>query len=120
MLYQKVIEIGSDLSKGILGLWHILQNFIGLILLFLVPFFTRKITLKVRNYLDSYRASLLKKSRYSGKFNLSLAIWIQRLTPYVPWLLFALILKFIDAVIAGSLFEELKNNHSHSVLYYYL
>lgn len=105
ILFQKYIMVRSHLSKGIIGLWSIFQSLLALLLLISIPFLARFAATKLQAYLDNYKTALLRKRNQLK--SVSLAIWIQRLTPYSPWILYGSLLRILHQQLIGSLWEEL-------------
>jgi len=105
--YAKYALIKANASRGFIGLWDILQNILALIFIFCLPFAARYMSRKVRTILDNYRLGLLKKRMQTDKISLQVAIWVQRLTPYVPWILYGILLQIIYDQTRETILEEI-------------
>ena len=110
--YLRVMEVHSSLGNGLLGVWNLINNLGLLLVLFLVPWATRKTTRLIVSRLDRYRAALLQVksvgTRGARQARMRTAFWIQRLTPYAPLVLYLVAAKLIQVYIVGTIYEELK------------
>ncbi|MEZ4741807.1 MAG: ATP-binding protein [Bdellovibrionota bacterium] len=108
IFYQRYLTTKSSLDQGFWGLVSVVKNVFLLFLIILLPFASRSTAIKIRRYLDRRRVSLLKRHRMSDRKILSIALLLQRVTPYLPWLLYGSILRVFYIQIEGTTFEDLQ------------
>lgn len=107
-LFQKYLEVQENLSEGLPGIWNIAQNLFSLVLIFCVPFLASYTRKSVLSSVDGYRSNLLRRRDFRDKSALSKALWLQRLTPYLPWILYLVFLIVLDRVLKGTIFDEMR------------
>ena len=107
-VYQKYLSVRQDITGGVAGYIRILNSLLSLIILFFIPMIARYTTKKVSRLLDNYRNSLLnQKDDFSGS-RYRTALWVKRITPYVPFLLYLFFIEILDRNLAGTIFEEVR------------
>ncbi|SME94738.1 AAA family ATPase [Pseudobacteriovorax antillogorgiicola] len=103
-----MIEFQSYLSNGLAGAWDLLNNLCLLLFLFTIPWLARKTTQWIIRQLDFYRAKVLKFRFRKDQMNYRWALRIQRATPYIPLLLYIVVLEFVAVYIEGTFYGELR------------
>ena len=106
--YQKFLATKDAYENGFWGIIEIAKNLIILILILFIPLVSISLAKKITDYLDNKRSSLLKRRKRFDEKVLSLALWIQRVTPYVPWLVYGLILRLFYFQISATAFEQIQ------------
>ncbi|MDZ4261196.1 MAG: ATP-binding protein, partial [Pseudomonadota bacterium] len=104
--YTKLLEFRQHSISGLEG-WLYIANQAGLLLVALAfPFVIYYLLRRFSEYLSRLRRALVR-GEIRSKHSKWLAISIQRLNPYVPWVVMLLGLGALAEVMAGSVFAEL-------------
>ncbi len=103
---NRVHTIKGYFQEGGRGLLKLVPEIMLLILLLMLPFLLRKLISKVLDLLDKLRLSLIDFRRYRP-WREAVALNLQRLTPFIPWVLVIIGFEFLREVMVGTLIEEL-------------
>jgi hypothetical protein len=98
-------EAKQELSLGISGYFIFLKELLVLFALILVPFFLWIVIKKSILLLDILREFILGMNS-NAKWVKPAAIWIQRLIPFVPWVVSILVLSITELFLVNSFLKE--------------
>ncbi|MGY6274172.1 hypothetical protein [Methylomonas sp. MgM2] len=104
--YLRSLEIRRQLHQGWEGLMQIASSLLALLVFLLIPWGIWIATQQLKQRLDQWRLVLVTQSRkfHSARY---LALTIQKLLPYVQWLVMLLALQLVQQLLAVTVFSEL-------------
>lgn len=106
LAYNRIHTFKVYFEEGGRGLLKLVPEIMLLVLILLLPLILRKLIAKVLEFLDKVRLSLVDFRRYRP-WRQTLALNLQRLTPFIPWILVIIGFDFLQTVMEGTLIEEL-------------
>lgn len=93
-------------EEGGRGLLKLIPEIMLILLILMLPFLLKMLISKVLELLDKLRLSLVDFRRYRP-WREMVALNLQRLTPFIPWVLVIIGFEFLREVMEGTLIEEL-------------
>ncbi len=106
LAYNRFHTFKSYFEEGGRGLLKLVPEILLLVLILLLPILLKKLIAKVLELLDKVRLSLVDFRRYHP-WRETLALNLQRLTPFIPWILVIIGFETLQEVMEGTLIEEL-------------
>ena len=107
LLYSKMFVVRSAITSGLGGVFRLFRELLSLLALFLVPLLLVYFSRKLSKALDDHREKIVR-SYQRTKRSLTAAIWIQRVNPYLEWLVALVALEIAGSLLKGTVFEEFK------------
>lgn len=105
--YTKILDFRRQASSGLEGWFYIAKQSMLLIIALAFPFVVYYLLRRFSEYLSRLRRALVR-GEIRSKHSKALAIWIQRLNHYVPWVVMLLGLGALDRMVADTVFAELR------------
>ncbi|MFH1728014.1 MAG: AAA family ATPase [Pseudomonadota bacterium] len=118
LFLSKYLEIKNLVSSGFDGIIKIVFQLVLLLSILLIPFgiyYSAKIG---TTFLDSMRSNIIR-SRNITKFSSFLALWIQRINVYLPWIIILIGLSFIKNIIKTTAFAGIETFLPYFCFYVY-
>ncbi|MCB9027432.1 MAG: AAA family ATPase, partial [Bdellovibrionaceae bacterium] len=95
----KAAELKHMSSSGLVGWVNISKQILVFFILIFVPIFLFFILGKISMSLDVWRRQLISRSSLDYRFRTSLALWLNRLNPYMPWVVMILASEFAKRLL---------------------
>lgn len=104
IVYAKFMDIRHKLGTGLEGIIDIIKQIFVLSFVIALPFLTFHLLRKLTERLNQLRRNLLRRQFVQDgkqrRFYGGIALWIQRINPYLPWMIMLLGLRFAEELIA--------------------
>lgn len=104
--YLRSMEIRRQLSQGWTGMTQIVSSLVVLLVFLLIPLLIWLVTQQLKQRLDHWRLALVAQSRKYPPARY-LALTIQKLLPYVPWLIMLGAVEIAQRLLVITVFAEL-------------
>ncbi len=105
-LKDQAFELKRLKSLGIEGFLTIFHRIFLLLLFFITPFIAYKILRQGSKYLEKVK-NWLRHDKSEFKWAMNLALWINRLNPYLPWIMMLIATKLSKTIVQNGDLEEL-------------
>ena len=104
--YLRSLDIRHQLNQGWEGMAQIASNLLALLVFLLIPWGIWVATQHLKQHLDQWRLALVTQSRKYASARY-LALTIQKILPYVQWLVMLLAVKLAEQILVITVFSEL-------------
>lgn len=105
IFHTRTIEIRQNLSSGPLGYVSILKDIFALLLLLLTPILTWYLIKKFTDFIDRIRENIVNSRKHGANLK-TMALWIQRINPFIPWLISLLAIDIANYILQGTTLVE--------------
>ncbi len=105
IFYSKIVDIRQKLRLGFNGIGLIVRDLFMLLIIILIPFGLKRVFERIATSLDQVRNSILQDRKSSGLLK-ALAIWIQRLKPFIPWMFWYITLVIGEKILLSTVLAE--------------
>lgn len=103
----KLAEFRQKSSVGISGWVDISKQLVVFIVVILLPILFFSFLVRLSSSVDAWRRKLISRSSLDYRFRTSLALWMNRLNPYMPWAVMLLIAELSKSLLELVGLEEL-------------
>lgn len=115
---SKTVEIKRRFSEGVGGWVEISRQLIRLILILLSPLGLFLLFHRLAKGLDQFRRTMINRSMIGHKRRTTIAIWIGRVTPFLPWVLMYFSTSLSKILLLGTDLKELSEVLRYLNLYF--
>lgn len=105
IFHTKALTLRQNLSSGAMGYVNLVKDLIALLLLLITPFLTWVLIKKFTDFIDKIRDNIVNARKYSANLK-TMALWIQRINPFVPWLISLLAIDVANYILEGTTLVE--------------
>lgn len=105
VFHTRTIELRKNLKSGPLGYANLLKDIFALLLLLLTPIFTWFLIKKFTDFIDNIRENIVNSRKHGDNFK-TMALWIQRINPFIPWLISLLAIDLANYILEGTTLVE--------------
>lgn len=106
IFYVKIVDVKQKIQGGFQGILVLSWEIFKFLTFMTIPFFFWLGVKKIITNLNKLRIGLINR-QYEVGFAGPAAIWIQRLLPYIPWLLILPAIKIAENLITNTFFSEM-------------
>lgn len=106
LFFHRLQDLQDKLSQGLAGFNLLLKDILGLTLFLFVPFAFWKIITLVMRGLNQLRETLVLQS-YQQTWAKNAALWLQRLHPFVPWVMAYWGIALMERLLTHTVLSEL-------------
>lgn len=107
IITEQVLKFRGNLSSGISGWFNILKEIFVLFIIIALPIIFFRTFSRFSEFLDRFRNQLFLRSNIDYKKRTRVALLINRINPYLPWLFAILSLEILHGLLIQTVFNPL-------------
>lgn len=106
LILTRLVEFKHYLQEGISGVFAIIKALLNIIIFILIPFGVFFVIKKGTDFINEIRKKVIYE-KHPSRIKIKLSLWLQTLSPYLPYLVVYASISFIDYLLEGSLVQDL-------------